>query len=269
MKAYFDPDALAKLGVDHHSAYVSAQPYPHIAIDNFMPLEYLDEALNTFPRPDEMAFYKYDNALEKKLAFDQVGKLPQPISALLQYMNSPPFLQFLENLTGIEGLIPDPYYRGGGIHQIEKGGKLDVHIDFNKHPKLHLDRRLNAILYLNKNWEESYGGHFEIWKGKQENGKHVLESCSNKILPLFNRFVVFNTSEKSYHGHPEPLTCPEGWSRKSLALYYYTNGRPAEEDVAPHSTTFIKRPQDPEDPEIEEMREKRNLGRFGNQFSKK
>lgn len=268
MQTFIDPETLCKLASENRQTYVLAEPFPHIVIDNFMPSHLLDEVLSAFPTPEDMAFYKYDNPLEKKLAFDQVSKLPAPIANVLLYMNSPSFLQFLENLTGIEGLIPDPYFRGGGIHQIEKGGKLDVHIDFNKHPKLKLDRRLNAILYLNKEWEESFGGHFEIWKGHKEDGKHVLDRCENKILPLFNRFVLFSTSEKSYHGHPEPLSCPEGRSRKSLALYYYTNGRPIDEDVPPHSTTFIKRPEDPDDAEVEALREKRNRGRFGNLTSK-
>ena len=178
-------------------------------------------------------------------------------------MNSASFIQFLENLTGIDGIIPDPYYRGGGIHQIVKGGKLDVHIDFNRHQKLQLERRLNVLIYLNQNWEESYGGHFELWKGHQnKNGQHILETCENRILPVFNRFVVFNTSEISYHGHPDTLTCPEGWTRKSLATYYYTVDRPESEKVPAHSTTFIKRPTDPKDEQIDKLREKRNKGRL-------
>ena len=136
-------------------------------------------------------------------------------------------------------MIGDPYYRGGGIHQIERGGKLDVHIDFNKHQKLNLDRRLNVIIYLNKNWDPSYGGNFEIWNGHQENGEHILESCKTKILPLFNRMACFNTSEKSYHGHPEPLNCPPDIFRRSLALYYYTAGDMGDQRAKEHSTIFI------------------------------
>ena len=186
-------------------------------------------------------------------------------------MNSALFISFLEKLTGIEGIIPDPYYRGGGIHQIEKGGKLDVHIDFNLHTKFKLDRRLNVILYLNKNWKEEYGGHFELWKGyKDKKGQHIIETCENKVLPIFNRFVVFNTSEKSYHGHPEPLQCPDGWTRKSIALYFYTNGRNDEfKDTPAHSTTFIKRPQDPDSNDLNKLREQRNRGRLSSNIQNK
>jgi Rps23 Pro-64 3,4-dihydroxylase Tpa1-like proline 4-hydroxylase len=131
----------------------------------------------------------------------------------LAALNSSRFVAFLEGLTGISGLVADPHYRGGGLHQILPGGRLGIHADFNFYPKLKLYRRLNVIVYLNQNWQESYGGHLELWD------KATLKSVK-RVLPTFNRMVVFDTSSKSLHGHPEPLTCPEGRSRKSLALYY-------------------------------------------------
>jgi Rps23 Pro-64 3,4-dihydroxylase Tpa1-like proline 4-hydroxylase len=264
MRQIFNEDYLFKLAEENRDKYVNAEPFPHIVIDNFVEPKILDGVLESFPTSKDLDFYKYDNQLERKLAFDQVSKLPDPIYNILTQMNSAVFISFLEKLTGIEGIIPDPYYRGGGIHQIEKGGKLDVHIDFNIHTKFKLHRRLNVLIYLNKDWEAEYGGNFELWSGhKDENGKHVIEECMNKILPLFNRFVVFSTSEKSYHGHPEPLNCPEGRSRKSLALYFYTNGREDEFKNTPaHSTTFIKRPEDPDNDDLNELRETRNKGRL-------
>ncbi len=268
MKKIFDEERLMSLAEQHHAEYQSQQPFPYIVIDNFMDPAVLQPALDAFPKKDELDFYKYDNVLEKKLAMDQVAKLPDPIADVLLAMNSAIFLQFLEKLTGIDGLMGDPYYRGGGIHQIVQGGKLDVHLDFNFHQKFRLDRRLNVLIYLNQNWKEDYGGFFEIWKGhRDEKGKHVLESCEKRILPLFNRFVVFSTSEKSYHGHPDVLTCPDGWTRKSIATYYYTNGRPEEEKVSAHSTTFIARPEDPQDIETERLRELRNQGRLASNIT--
>ncbi|MAZ78060.1 MAG: proline hydroxylase [Legionellaceae bacterium] len=259
----FDSEKLLKTAEKLHPQYVKAEPFPHIAIDNFMDEQLLDQALAVFPKPEALDFYRYNNPLEKKLAYDQVANLPDPIANILHAMNQPVFLRFLEVLTGIDGLIADPYYRGGGIHQIPKGGKLDVHIDFNKYNKLNLDRRLNALIYLNKDWKESYGGHFELWRGKKiDENHHEVTDCVEKVLPIFNRFVVFSTSEHSYHGHPEPISCPEGWTRKSLATYYYTAGRPAEEDAPAHSTIFIKRPADPEDADIADLRMKRNKGRL-------
>ena len=149
----FNEKHLEKLANKHSKSYQTANPFPHGYIDNIMDVEILEAAVNAFPGENDFQFYKYENPLEKKLAFDQIGKLPKPIADILIAMNSAPFLQFLEQLTGIDGLIPDPYYRGGGIHQIVKGGKLDVHIDLKKHQKLQLDRRPNVI-YLNKDWEE-------------------------------------------------------------------------------------------------------------------
>tara|TARA_Y100000287_G_scaffold143386_1_gene118113 strand:- start:3 stop:521 length:519 start_codon:yes stop_codon:yes gene_type:complete len=126
-------------------------------------------------------------------------------------------------LTGIEEiLIPDPYFLGGGLHEIKKGGFLKIHSDFNFHPQMKLSRRLNLLLYLNKDWQEDYGGHIEFWD-------RSMKECGKKFLPIFNRMVIFSTTHSSFHGHPEPLNCPETRSRKSIALYYYSNGRPKNE----------------------------------------
>jgi Rps23 Pro-64 3,4-dihydroxylase Tpa1-like proline 4-hydroxylase len=141
-------------------------------------------------------------------------------------------MAFLEKLTGIAGLIPDPHLRGGGLHEIRQGGALGVHADFNFYKRLNLYRRLNLLIYLNANWAEEWGGHLELWDrtGKQ---------CVQRVAPIFNRAVIFDTSNFSYHGHPHPLQCPPDRSRKSLALYYYTVEAPADEDRAPHTTLFI------------------------------
>ena len=159
----------------------------------------------------------------------------------MHYLNSEPFLEFLQILTGIqEPLISDPYFVGAGQHEIKKGGLLKVHADFNKHPTLHLDRRINVLVYLNKDWKEEYGGCFELWN-------EDMSKCGKKILPYFNRIAIFNTTDFSYHGHPDPLNCPEDRSRKSLALYYYSNGRPNHEinlGLENHSTLFKPRQGD-------------------------
>ena len=142
-------------------------------------------------------------------------------------------MAFLEKLTGIAGLIPDPHLRGGGLHEIRRGGSLGVHADFNFYKRLNLFRRLNLLLYLNENWSEEWGGHLELW---DRTGKR----CMQRIAPIFNRAVIFDTSNFSYHGHPHPLECPDNRSRKSLALYYYTVEAPADEDRTPHTTLFIQ-----------------------------
>jgi hypothetical protein len=213
--------------------YLSAQPFPHIALDGLFEDAALDAVLREFPGPRDMQWLEFDSATEKKLGyFHERSRISQNIRNFLNEMNSFEMLLWLEALTGIDGLIPDPYFGGGGLHQIEPGGFLKIHADFNVHPKLKLDRRLNMLVYLNRDWREEYGGHLELWERDRS-------ACRERILPLFNRTVIFSTSDTSYHGHPHPLTSPPGVTRKSVSLYYYTAGRPPEERSVPHDTIFI------------------------------
>jgi len=228
-------DKLTKLAKDRAEEYQNNKPFPYIFFDDFLPVEAAEAALREFPQPKELPWQQFDTPNEKKLAFASVEKLPDGDRDVLYFLNSKPMLQFLETLTGIEGVIPDPYFSGGGLHQIKPGGKLGVHADFNRHDKLRLDRRINVLIYLNKDWKEEYGGHFELWN-------RDMTAAEAKILPLFNRCAIFSTSSWSYHGHPTPLSCPPDRTRKSLATYYYTNGRPEEEVTETHSTLFRARP---------------------------
>jgi hypothetical protein len=229
------PDVLMQRARELHDQYVNAKPFPHIAIDDFFPPAVVDAVLAEFPKPGDIEWQRFQNAREVKLACREEHMLGPAARGLIWEMNSQVFLRFLEVLTGIENLIPDPQLSGGGMHQIVRGGKLGVHVDFNKHGPYQLDRRLNLLLYLNKDWKEEYGGHLQLWD--QE-----MKHCERKILPIFNRLALFSTTESSWHGHPDPLACPEGWSRKSLALYYYTNGRADGADSPEHTTVFRERP---------------------------
>lgn len=238
--------------------YQSAQPFPHAVIDGYFTgaqAFYLEEALDDYPPLSEQQWWKYDNFLEKKSAYNDVAALPFSIVSVIDHFHRAPFLTWLERLTGIDGLIPDPHLNGGGLHQIERGGKLAIHADYNYHPQTKLDRRLNVILYLNKNWDPSWGGQLEFWD-------QDMTKCVQSIDPFYNRLVVFSTTDTSYHGHPDPLDCPEDKTRKSLALYFYSHGRPIEEQSAPHSTIFKKRPQDLETQAQAEFRKKRSQGRL-------
>lgn len=236
----FDVDYLKDLAMKHREEYAQAQPFPHIVIDNFLPEEVLDAVLAEFPDPKQIEWQSFQNKAEKKLASRHEQQMGDATRLLLYNFNSSTFITFLEILTGIDGVIPDPHFEGGGLHQIERGGYLKMHVDFNWHRKMKLDRRLNLLLYLNKDWKEEYGGYLELWDSD-------MTRCEKKILPIFNRCVVFSTTDFSYHGHPEPLACPEDRCRKSLALYYYSNGRPAEEvgkGGVGHTTIFLERPGD-------------------------
>jgi Rps23 Pro-64 3,4-dihydroxylase Tpa1-like proline 4-hydroxylase len=213
--------------------YAAAEPFPHIVLDGLFDDAVLDAVLCEFPGPDGMAWRSFDSPMEKKLGYyHETSTISRTVRDVLNDLNSFEMLLWLEALTGIEGLIPDPYFGGGGLHQIEPGGFLKVHADFNVHPKLKLDRRLNMLVYLNKEWRDEYGGHLELWD-RDKTG------CREKILPLFNRTVIFSTTDTSFHGHPHPLTSPPGTSRRSVSLYYYTAGRPEWERSAPHDTIFI------------------------------
>ena len=211
-------ERLQKMAADRAAEYQSNKPFPYTYFDNFLPTKTLDAALSDFPEPRQIRWHEFDDPNQKKLAFDAVERLPDSIRSILYFLNSAPMTRFLETLTGIQGIIPDPYYVGGGLHQIKPGGHLEVHADFNKHEKLNLDRRINLLIYLNKDWEESYGGHFELWDRE-------MKQAEAKILPLFNRCAIFSTTDFSFHGHPTPLACPPDRTRKSMALYYYSNGQ--------------------------------------------
>jgi len=219
------------------ASFLSAKPFPHIVFDDFLDPALLELVLTEFPQPGQIQWQRFDNAREIKLASAAEATFGPVTRLLLYHLNSVTFLEFLSQVTGIENLIPDPSFEGGGLHQIVRGGKLGVHADFNKHRSYQLDRRLNLLLYLNKDWREEYGGHLELW---DRNMSH----CERRVLPLFNRVMVFGTTDFTYHGHPDPLRCPEGMTRKSLALYYFSNGRPAEEISGDHSTLFQARRPD-------------------------
>jgi 2OG-Fe(II) oxygenase superfamily len=233
-------EELKSFAKDRNAEYVNGDPFPNIYFDNFFVPERLKEVLEEFPDLTQKADIKFNDPNQVKLASKGEYRFGPKTREFMHYLNSQPFLEFLSTLTGIENLIPDPFFDGGGCHQIQPGGMLKIHADFNKHPRTKLDRRLNVLIYLNEDWHEEYGGHFELWD------KEMKES-RKKILPLFNRMAMFSTTSDSYHGHPNALTCPPDRTRKSMALYYYTNGRPEEEivgGVGEHTTIFKHRKTD-------------------------
>lgn len=220
------------LAQQHASGYASASPFPHAAFDDFVPAEWCDRLLEEFPDFGGTNALRYDRKVcRNKTATRGDGQFGLHTREVMRHLTGAAFLQFLETLTGIKGLIPDPYYEGGGLHEIQRGGHLKVHADFNWHKRLCLDRRINLILYLNKDWQEDYGGHLELWD-------RDMKQCVRKVLPVINRCVIFSTTSWSYHGHPGMLNCPPDRTRKSLALYYYTNGRPEEEQSEKHGTLW-------------------------------
>jgi len=156
-----------------------------------------------------------------------------PARQLFHFFNSRPVLEFLEGLTTIQGLIPDPYFMGGGYHETGRGGKLGIHADFRINDQLHLHRRLNVIVYLNERWQPEWGGALELWDRE-------MKEKRREVMPVFNRCVIFATTATAFHGVPH-VRCPAGRSRKSLALYYFEDeGQPRP--IRP--THYVPRPGD-------------------------
>ena len=241
MDSAFRCERLQELAGGHAEAYQTATPFPHIYLDNVFPDAILDAIVGEFPGPGDVDWIRFDDHNQVKLASNDDRHLGLTTRAFLHHLNGSAFLRFLETLTKIDDLVGDAHLAGGGMHQIQRGGKLDVHIDFNQHETLGLERRVNVLVFLNREWDESYGGHLEFWDP-------TVTTCHQKILPVFNRMAVFSTSEISQHGHPEPLTCPPDRTRQSIAAYYYTSTiravTGAQDDY--HNTLFRKRPGEKE-----------------------
>lgn len=239
---YLDTEYLQGNTAQWAEQYRNNRPFPHIVIDDFIRGARLEEILDNLP-PQNQPMKRKSNSVN--LADGRPAQLLKrsysdmevtfPIRQLIWQLNSGAFIGWLEQVTGIEGLLPDPILNGAGVHVTDRGGLLRVHADFNKHPKYDLDRRVNLLLYLNREWDESYGGALELWD-------KTMTSREKSVLPIAGRCVIFSTTSHSFHGHPEPVACPAHISRRSIALYYYTNGRPAEERNEAHSTLWQELP---------------------------
>ncbi len=236
-----DPDRLS-IDVDTARAaaapfaqeYQSGQPYNHICIDNFLPESVLrkvqGDLASLHENEDSESFQRAQENLKTQYNPD---RLPTYSRELFHAFNSRPFLLFLEEMTGITGLIPDPYFIGAGIHRVSNGGHLDIHADFNLHKQMNLERRLNVLIYLNDEWREEWGGSFEIWEND-------MSAKVKGFVPLFNRMCCFSTGSNTFHGNPEKVNHPNGEPRQSIALYYYTaTWDPTRKS---HSTIFKPRP---------------------------
>ena len=219
-----DNQNLGLTAAKEYKNYHNGLPFPNIVIENFFNEDYLNQILLDFPDLSKIkSSQKYLNKNEIKYANNDYQNFPDSIKNFFEFLNSNMYLNFLQKLTSVkEKLIVDPQLNGGGLHEIKKGGVLKIHTDFNKHPSLKLDRRINVLIYLNKDWKDQYGGHLELCD------KDML-GCKKKILPTFNKMVIFSTNDFSNHGHPDPVICPLNQSRKSIALYYFSEGRPLED----------------------------------------
>jgi hypothetical protein len=233
-----NPVEARSLGEFLSAEYAGANPFPHIVVDDFLPPALAKQVVANFPsgerESDRVFNIGYGGEHKRQITPEDCNRFSRD---LFQFFNSRPVLQFLEGLTGISGLLPDPYFEGGGFHEISRGGRLGVHADFRVNDRLSVQRRLNLLVYLNETWEDEWKGHLELWS-------RDMKACVVKVAPLINRCVVFSTEADTWHGHPDPLEIPEGMSRKSMALYYYTASRAIYEETPDVSTQYVSRPQD-------------------------
>ncbi len=226
-----DAARLGTLAASLGAEYRAASPFPHAVIDDFLPDGVVRRVGQEFPGPDAGWHLYEDEGNTRKLATSDEELMGPLTRQLVAAFNGRAMIEFLEALTGMQGLVGDPHLVGGGLHQLNPGGFLKVHADFNVHAHLNLDRRINALLYVNAGWRDEWGGRLELWD-------EDMRACRRRVSPIANRLVVFNTTSTSFHGNPEPVACPAGNARRSLAFYYYTNGRPAHERAEAHSTLY-------------------------------
>lgn len=225
----------AKTGVEYFEA-----PYKHLVIDNFLDSEMANLCLESFPSLDD-ACWEHANDADIEIKFRTTWKsefdIPDGIVDAVRILNSSYFLRAMGERFDIPKVMSDPYFSGGGLNATKPGGLLDVHVDGNYHDASGLNRRLNALIYLNPNWEPGWGGEFGIY---DENG----DVCIKEVAPIFNRLVIFDSHDKSFHGLPAPLKFPEGEVRKSILLYYYTKAPRPDSQIEvnqPHSALWKKR----------------------------
>ncbi|MEM9290133.1 MAG: 2OG-Fe(II) oxygenase [Acidobacteriota bacterium] len=217
------------------SRYQAAEPYPHIHLEGVLPSGVARMLMEEFPGPRDDSWIQYKHFNENKLGKTKRDEFPLSIGRMADELCSDEFCAWLSKLTGIDGLMADPSLEGGGMHQTERGGFLNIHADFTMHHhRPRWQRRVNLILFLNEGWEDSWGGALELWD-------RSMKGCQQAYFPRLNHAVIFNTDEDSFHGYPEPIECPETTTRKSLAFYYYTE---AEEGYVPRSTNYRARPGD-------------------------
>jgi len=231
---------IEKLSPDYNEFIYSENPFNHFIVDNFLPKDLAEKCLASFPPSGDSNWKATNDAdieIKQRSNWKSEFDIPENIVDVVRILNSSLNLERLGNILNIPKLMPDPYFTGGGLNESSKGGLLDVHIDGNYHDASGLNRRVNAILFLNPDWKEEWRGHFGLYDEKGE-------KCIKKILPSFNRLLVFDTSDISFHGLPEAIDCPEGTTRKSIILYYYTkSSRPGDQKKfnRPHSALWKKK----------------------------
>jgi Rps23 Pro-64 3,4-dihydroxylase Tpa1-like proline 4-hydroxylase len=237
----FDNERYAQIAYDNHKNYINNNPFPHIYIDNFLPNDIAIILSRAYPKlkESESSFKLHSNKNVQRHFLEDVRKFSDPLRVFANAISSRSFLLFLEVLSGIKAIIPDPYFLGGGAMITGRGGFLNVHADFNWNQKLQLWRKINVLFYLTEDWQEDWKGNLELWS---INKIHKEKA----IAPFFNRVVIFTTTSNSFHGQPEPLECPLENPRKVFSAFYYGM---YPNEMTDHTAHFTK--YDINDPEVQ------------------
>jgi hypothetical protein len=237
---YFDDilnDALLRRGAELRRKFLTAEPFPHIVLDDLFSPDLLQLVWDSYAEvaPRVMKARRSERETTFRSRIDT--EMPAPVQTYFDAVNSGRFVKFLAELTGVAGLVTDPFLQRGGLHESRDGGKFNLHVDFNKHPVTHLDNRLVLITYLNRDWREEFGGVLELWAGPQG-------GCAAKVIPEFGRSIIMLHSETSWHVHPTAIVTPDNRPGRSLASYYYSNGRDDRATEARFKTQFMPEPDE-------------------------
>ncbi len=214
------------------SSYRDADPFPHAVIDGLLDIQGLRDVADELPPKSKGTWRTYDTATELKHVFDRPELFGPAARRLSRELNATEFVRFLERLTGIHGLIPDPHLKSAGYFDVPTGGFLRPHVDFTTNDDLGLIRRVNALVYLNEDWSASWGGQLELWRSLDDGP--VVE-----IVPELGRLVVFDTTNAP-HGHPKAVGAPGARSRLCFSAYYFSSPLAADAPNVNSDVTWAK-----------------------------
>lgn len=241
--------------VELREKFINAKPFEHIVIDEFLKNEYAEEIFKLFPKIDS-TWHEYKNPIEVKYAFDNINSLPVDLKNYFYYLSTPEIINIIRKITNFDNLEYDEYLHGAGVHLHPRFGRLNIHLDYEKHPYSGKERRLNIILFMSKDWDVNWNGANELWNSD-------ITKCIAKTDIKFNRAILFKTNDISWHGLPDKIQCPENIFRKSLAYYYVSPLNTLKnENEYRKKAKFIKRPEDSFDENIQKLYEIRPFRRI-------
>ena len=229
-----------------NTMFLNAEPFEHIVIDDFLELSYAEKISANFPTLNS-DWHEYKNPIEVKYAYDNINDLNEDCKNFFYYLSTPEMINVISSITEISNLEYDKYLHGAGLHKHPRYGLLNIHLDYEKHPISAKERRLNVILFISKDWDQSWNGSNELWNKDVTN-------CVTKTQVKFNRAIIFKTNDISWHGVPDKIMCPDDVFRNSMAYYYVSPlNTQKPEDGYRKKAKFVKRPKDPYNEQMQKI----------------